>query len=87
VIDDASEPADTPNSQRWRSRFKVRAFCEAFAVRHGTYYAVPTNSATAAIHTAIAAINPEPGDEVPAEQHMTGGHGYRTSARSIPAST
>jgi len=64
VIDDASEPADTPNSQRWRSRFKVRAFCEAFAVRHGAYYAVPTNSATAAIHTAIAAINPEPGDEV-----------------------
>ena len=64
VIDDASEPADTPNSQRWRSRFKVKAFCEAFAVRHGAHYAVPTNSATAAIHTAIAAINPEPGDEV-----------------------
>ena len=64
VIDDASEPADTNDSQRWRSRFKVNAFCEIFAKRHGLYYAVPTNSATAAIHTAIAAINPEPGDEV-----------------------
>ena len=64
VIDDASEPAVTDDSQRWRSRFKVNAFCETFARRHGAYYAVPTNSATAAIHTAIAAINPEPGDEV-----------------------
>ena len=64
VIDDASEPADTPDRQRWRSRFKVTAFCSALAERHGMHYAVPTNSATAAIHTAIAAINPEPGDEV-----------------------
>ena len=64
VIDDAAEPADTPDSQRWRSRFKVTAFCNALAERHGLYYAVPTNSATAAIHTAIAAVNPEPGDEV-----------------------
>ncbi len=64
VIDEAARPADTPDSQRWRSRFKVTAFCEALAERHGMHFAVPTNSATAAIHTAIAAINPDPGEEV-----------------------
>ena len=64
VIDEAAEPADTPDRQRWRSRTKVNAFCSAIAERHGVGFAVPTNSATSAIHTAIAAINPEPGDEV-----------------------
>ena len=64
VIDEASEPADTPDRQRWRSRTKVTAFCSAIAERHGIGFAVPTNSATSAIHTAVAAINPEPGDEV-----------------------
>ena len=64
VIDEAAEPADTPDRQRWRSRAKVDAFCSAIAERHGVGFAVPTNSATSAIHTAIAAINPEPGAEV-----------------------
>ena len=64
VIDEAAEPADTPDRQRWRSRTKVNAFCSVIAERHRVGFAVPTNSATSAIHTAIAAINPEPGDEV-----------------------
>jgi perosamine synthetase len=48
----------------WRSQFKVREFADAFATRHGARYAVAVNSGTGAIHTAIGAINPDPGDEI-----------------------
>ena len=48
----------------WRSRFKVRELAEAFAARHGVRYAIPTSSGTGAVHTAVAAIDPEPGDEI-----------------------
>ena len=48
----------------WRSQFKVREFADAFATRHGAHYAVAVNSGTGAIHTAVGAINPEPGDEI-----------------------
>ena len=48
----------------WRSGFKVRAFADAFATLHGAKYAVATTSGTGAIHAAVAAINPEPGDEI-----------------------
>ena len=48
----------------WLSRFKVQEFSDRFAARHGVKYAVPVNSGTTAIHTALAAIDPEPGDEV-----------------------
>ena len=48
----------------WRSRSKVEEFAERFAARHGVKYAVPVNSGTTAIHSALAAIDPEPGDEV-----------------------
>lgn len=51
-------------STGWRSQFKVRAFADAFATMHGMQYAVATNSGTGAIHAAVAAINPEPGDEI-----------------------
>ena len=48
----------------WRSGFKVRAFADAFATLHGAQYAVATTTGTGAIHAAVAAINPEPGDEI-----------------------
>ena len=48
----------------WRSGFKVRAFADAFATLHGASYAVATTTGTGAIHAAVAAVNPEPGDEV-----------------------
>ena len=51
-------------STGWRSQFKVRAFADAFATLHGASYAVATTSGTGAIHAAVAAINPEPGDEI-----------------------
>lgn len=42
----------------------VSAFQEAFSKRYSVPFARCVTSGTAAIHTAIAAINPEPGDEI-----------------------
>ncbi len=43
---------------------KVGEFEQAFAELIGTKYAVSTSSGTAAIHTAVIYLNPEPGDEI-----------------------
>lgn len=43
---------------------QVKAFERAFAAALGVQHARAVTSGTAAIHTAIAAIDPEPGDEV-----------------------
>ena len=50
--------------KEWRKRFKVNEFANAFAERHDIEYAIPTDSGNGAVHTAVAAINPSPGDEV-----------------------
>ncbi len=42
----------------------VKRLEEGFAARHGAAHAVASASGTASLHTAIAAINPEPGDEI-----------------------
>src|SRR4051812_34709880 len=42
----------------------VNQFEEAFAALLGVKYAVATSSGTAALHTALIYLNPEPGDEV-----------------------
>jgi dTDP-4-amino-4,6-dideoxygalactose transaminase len=43
---------------------KVKTLCERFAALHGRKHAIPTTSCTASIHTAIAALGLEPGDEI-----------------------
>lgn len=43
---------------------QVKAFEKEFAARYGVPYCRAVTSGTAAIHTAIAAIDPEPGDEI-----------------------
>src|SRR5262249_29470993 len=43
---------------------QVKAFERAFAARYGVPHARAVTSGTAACHTAIAAIDPEPGDEI-----------------------
>lgn len=42
----------------------VREFEKLFAEQYGMHYVRTVTSGTAAIHTAIAAIDPEPGDEI-----------------------
>lgn len=43
---------------------KVRALEQAFAERYGVAHAIAVSSGSAADHTAIATIDPEPGDEI-----------------------
>jgi dTDP-4-amino-4,6-dideoxygalactose transaminase len=43
---------------------QVKAFEREFAARYGVPHARAVTSGTAAMHTAIAAIDPEPGDEI-----------------------
>ena len=59
TIDRASEPGGS-----WGTTNQVREFEDAFAKRHGVKYAIATDSGTGAIHAAVGAVNPEPGDEI-----------------------
>jgi dTDP-4-amino-4,6-dideoxygalactose transaminase len=43
---------------------QVRAFERAFAARYGVGHARAVTSGTAAVHAAVAAVDPEPGDEI-----------------------
>jgi dTDP-4-amino-4,6-dideoxygalactose transaminase len=43
---------------------QVKAFEKEFAARYGMPYCRAVTSGTAALHTAVAAIDPEPGDEI-----------------------
>ena len=43
---------------------KTRAFEQAFSELYGREEAVAVSSGTAALHTAVLAVNPEPGDEI-----------------------
>ena len=42
----------------------VKEFEKRFAIKYGIKFCRTTTSGTAAIHTAVAGINPEPGDEI-----------------------
>ena len=42
----------------------VRKFEAEFNTRYGVHYTRTVTSGTAAVHTAVAAIDPEPGDEI-----------------------
>jgi len=43
---------------------KVRLFEEKFAEKMGTKFAIASTSGTAALHIAVATVNPDPGDEI-----------------------
>ena len=52
----------------WTDRFQ-----EQFAARHGVEHAVAVNSGTSAMHTCVAAVNPDPGDEIIVSPWTSGG--------------
>ena len=52
---------------------KVRQFEELFAARHGVAHVVTVTSGTAAMHTCVGAINPDPGDEIIVTPWTSGG--------------
>ena len=51
-------------STKWRSRFKVHEFTRAVSELYGTRHVFGTSCGTGAVHAAVAAINPDPGDEI-----------------------
>ena len=48
----------------WGAANKLEQFEDAFARLHDVRYAFATDSGTGAIHAAVGAVNPEPGDEI-----------------------
>jgi perosamine synthetase len=52
---------------------RVAQFERAFAARHDAKYGVTVTSGTAAMHTCVAAFNPEPGDEIIVTPWTSGG--------------
>ena len=52
---------------------KVSQFEQAFAERHGVKHAISVNSGTSAMHLCVAAINPDPGDEIIVTPWTSGG--------------
>ncbi|NOZ21508.1 MAG: DegT/DnrJ/EryC1/StrS family aminotransferase [Planctomycetes bacterium] len=48
----------------YTSGTKVKGFAEEFAEIHGAKHAITSTSGTAALHVAIAMVNPSPGDEI-----------------------
>lgn len=52
---------------------KVDQFEREFAARHGVKYAISVNSGTSAMHACVAAINPDPGDEIIVTPWTSGG--------------
>ena len=58
------EVIDKAASGGWGAANKVQEFEDEFARLHDVKYAFATDSGTGAIHAAIGAVNPEPGDEI-----------------------
>ena len=59
----AAEAIRSQNLFRWSGHF-VKDFEAAFAEFYGAPHAVAATSGTAAIHLAVGAVDPEPGDEI-----------------------
>ena len=49
---------------RWNSGEKVQAFEDKFAQKHDIKYAISTDSGSGALHSAVAALDLDPGDEI-----------------------
>ncbi|NOY82921.1 MAG: DegT/DnrJ/EryC1/StrS family aminotransferase [Kiritimatiellaeota bacterium] len=62
-IELVTEAIRSQNLFRWSGRF-VSDFERGFAALYGVGHAVAATSGTAAIHLAVGAVNPEPGDEI-----------------------
>ncbi len=62
--DDVAAVAEVIKGGRIGKGPKVDEFEREFAARHGVKYAVTVNSGTSAMHTCVAAVNPDPGSEI-----------------------
>src|SRR5207237_5904099 len=52
---------------------QIAQFERSFAAKHGVAHALTVTSGTSAMHTCVAAINPDPGDEIIVTPWTSGG--------------
>ena len=71
--EDIEALAEVINSGSLGKGPKVRQFEQEFAARHGVAHVVTVTSGTAAMHTCVGAINPDPGDEIIVTPWTSGG--------------
>ena len=71
--EDIEALAEVINSGALGKGPKVRQFEQEFAARHGVAHVVTVTSGTAAMHTCVGAINPDPGDEIIVTPWTSGG--------------
>src|SRR5437660_10847309 len=62
--EDIAALAEVINSGNVGKGPKIREFEAAFARKNGVEHAITVTSGTAALHTCVAAINPDPGEEI-----------------------
>ena len=71
--DDIAAVSDVIRSGNLGKGPKVTEFEEKFSSRLGINHAIAVNSGTAALHTCIGALNPDPGDEIIVTPWTSGG--------------
>ena len=71
--DDAEAVAEVVRTGAVGKGKRVLEFERAFAARHGVRHGMSVTSGTAAMHVAVAAINPDPGDEIIVTPWTSGG--------------
>ncbi|MBX3012656.1 MAG: DegT/DnrJ/EryC1/StrS family aminotransferase [Caldilineaceae bacterium] len=62
--DDVEAVAAVIRSGKIGKGAQVAQFEQAFAAKHGVKHGIAINSGTSALHLCVAAINPDPGDEI-----------------------
>lgn len=71
--DDIAAVSEVLRTGRVSKGSRVAQFETEFAARHGVKHAVAVNSGTSAMHLCVAAINPDPGDEIIVTPWTSGG--------------
>lgn len=71
--DDIAAVSEVLRTGRVSKGSRVAQFEAEFAAKHGVKHAVAVNSGTSAMHLCVAAINPDPGDEIIVTPWTSGG--------------
>jgi len=71
--DDIEAVSDVLRTGKIGKGSRVAQFERVFAAKHGVKHAIAINSGTSAMHLCVAAINPDPGDEIIVTPWTSGG--------------
>ena len=71
--DDVQAVSEVIRSGKIGKGEQIEAFQREYADRYGVKYGIAVNSGTSAMHTCVAAMNPDPGDEIITTAWTSGG--------------